>query len=70
MCMIATVYQDVEEGSGDLGPHYMNLYENFTRANETTEHRVDFVTWTTPLWHLFLVTEKAKMFRDSGSSGG
>jgi len=44
MCMIATVYQDVEEGSGDLGPHYMNLYENFTRANEITEHRVDFVT--------------------------
>jgi len=30
----------VEEGSGDLGPHYMNLYENLSRfiANEIVEH--------------------------------
>jgi len=31
-------YRDAEEGSGDLRPHYVNLYGNFTRANEIAEH--------------------------------
>jgi len=38
----------MEEGSGDLGPLYVNLYGNLNRANEIAEHiiRADFVTWT------------------------
>ena len=39
-------YQHAEEGSGDLGPLYMDLYGNLNRDNEIAEHiiRADFVT--------------------------
>ena len=40
-----------EEGSGDLGPLYVDLYGNLNRVNEIAEHiiRADFVTWTRSL---------------------
>ena len=39
-------YWHAEEGSGDLGPLYVDLYRNLNRANEIAEHtiRADFVT--------------------------
>ena len=39
-------FQYPEEGSGDLGPLFVDLYVNLNRANEIAEHiiRADFVT--------------------------
>ena len=39
-------YRHAEEGSGDLGPLFVDLYGNLNRANEIEEHiiRADFVT--------------------------
>ena len=44
-------YRHVEEGSGDLGPLFVDLYGNLNRANEIAEHiiRADFVTWARSL---------------------
>jgi len=35
-------YRHVEEGSGDLGPLFMNLYRNLNRANEIAEHIANY----------------------------
>ena len=39
-------YRYMEEGSGDFGPLYVDLYGNLNRANEIAEHKIraDFVT--------------------------
>ena len=44
-------YRHAEEGSGDLGPLFVDLYGNLNRANEIAEHiiRADFVTWARSL---------------------
>jgi len=61
----------MEEGSGDLGPHYVNLYENFTRANEIAKH-IELILSNEQLFNntimAFIPCDKKKTFGNCGGS--